>query len=79
MYGLGPDLGTALDKLEQAPLTRNSVANFAATTPVLSHISDLMNLPISFVTCLFNEHPYNASRIKNQMKYLKAEIKKDDR
>lgn len=78
MYGLGPDLGTALDKLEQTPLTRNSIANFAATTPVLSHISDLMNLPVSFITYLFNEHPYNASRIKNQMRYLKAEIKKED-
>lgn len=77
MYGYGADVSSALAKMEYSDGGR-FVSKAVNTIPLFSALYNLAWLPVEIVSTGFNCHPSTPARMKNQLKYLKAEINKDD-
>lgn len=78
MYGYGPDLNSCLAKCE-------NVANHGYASskwlekhaPILLTIYDLVSLPLLILLKATDEHPVAAERIKNNVRILQEEAKKN--
>lgn len=71
MYGYGPDLSSALAKL-------NFGNDDFSSIPVISQLLDLMRLPIMILATPIDCHPMTITRINEQLKYLKKELEKSN-
>lgn len=77
MYGLGPDLTSALVKLErgnQGFKLYDAVHNSSTFGP----IANLVQFPIYFMQTLFDEHPNLSARFKMQLDLLENEMDKQN-
>jgi hypothetical protein len=76
MYGYGGDLSSALTKM--GTNSDSMVMKALDNIPIISTIVHLNQLPFMIVACLFDEHPEEVYRIKDQIKMLKYELDKED-
>lgn len=72
IYGYGPDLSSALEKLE------TSDAKLDINIPVISPLLGVVESTYKLLVCLPDEHPATVSRIKDQLNYLEKELAKED-
>ena len=75
IYGFGPELVTALDKLD-TNLTALKKIEYA--TPVIGWFAGVLDIASEFVIQLFDEHPTISSRRKAQYNYLLKEMDNAD-
>lgn len=74
IYGYGPELYTALRKLDANGMT---VGKIIHKLPVIGWINDLIEIPQTWIMTLGDPHPTTISRRRAQINYLEAEMKKD--
>ena len=72
MYGYASDLSSALYKLNYKEIKNTKL------TPYLTHLTNLMNLPIIILSSPIECHPETITRIKEQIKYLEKELEYGD-
>lgn len=72
MYGYASDLSSALYKLKY-----NDIRN-KKHVPYLTHLINIMNLPIIILSSPIECHPETITRIKEQIKYLEKELEYGD-
>lgn len=73
IYGYGPELATALTKLENSA---TPIRQTIHKLPVFGWVFDMMKIPKSIVWSMVDEHPTTASRAKAQYNYLLKELDK---
>lgn len=73
IYGYGPELATALVKLENSATPIRKVVH---KMPVLGWVFDMMKIPENIVWSMVDEHPTTPSRAKAQYNYLLKELDK---
>lgn len=73
MYGLGPDMGSALDKLSGMKHGLVSQEGIADECPIIAALYDLCTLPIYIVLAPLDMHPAIFERIKNVQRVLEEE------
>lgn len=76
MYGLGPDLSSALVKIERVGPTKST--QLVKETPVIGWIYDILMMPLTIIGTVLDVHPETTARVINQQKYLKEELKKSN-
>ena len=76
MYGYGGELSSALSKMGTKSSTM--VMKALDDIPVISTIVHLNQLPFMMIACLFDEHPEDVYRVKDQISMLKYELDKED-
>lgn len=69
MYGYGPELISGLSKISRPSKAENSA---------LCKLNELMLMPLILLSIPVEEHPDEISRIKNNLDYLKKELKDCD-
>lgn len=72
MYGYASDLSSALYKINYSDMKNTK------HTPYLTHLINIMNLPIIILTSPIECHPETITRIKEQVKYLEKELEYGD-
>ena len=72
MYGYASDLSSALYKLRYSDMKNNK------HIPYLTHLINIMNLPIIILSSPIECHPETITRIKEQVKYLERELESGD-
>lgn len=76
MYGYGPELTTALGKMETgAP---NAIDEFVQSSPIFGKLYDLILMPTRVLLYLFDEHPEYPARIKNELNMLEDDLERTD-
>ena len=73
MYGLGPDIASALDKLSGMKNGYVSQEVIADECPIIAALYDLCTLPIYIVLAPLDMHPAVFERIKNVQRVLEEE------
>lgn len=77
IYGYGPDLTSALEKISLRPAGHLVLSEQLAKTPLISHLYDLTySIPVEIVVNIFDEHPTYLARIQTQIEILEAEYNK---
>lgn len=74
MYGLGPQLASGLDKIMYGRHKMTSVKTILNDTPLIGQMTDIIWFPTNMVAGVFDSHPSNAERYRNQMELLKREL-----
>ena len=75
MYGFGPELNTALAKID---MYLTPIKKIEYETPVIGWLAAILDVASEFVMQLFDEHPTVPSRRKEQYNYLLRELDKAD-
>lgn len=77
MYGLGPELTSALNKLEKNSGTL--VMQAITDVPIVGHlVNACVVLPLRTISQIFDEHPTDAARHKNMLDALEYDLKEQD-
>jgi len=76
LYGLGPDLASALGKItDKNGLFVNEIIN---NDPFCGTLYNIFIMPALFVVHLLDEHPETAARMYQQVKYVERELNKSN-
>lgn len=79
MYGYGSELSNALAKMKDKAGSASSLVmgNFD-NIPIISTIMHFNEVPAFLLLSIFDAHPNNVSRVKDQIALLKRELEKED-
>lgn len=69
-YGYGPELSTALAKLNR--IRFKLTAKNKSADQLINFLYGMCNLPLNMLLCLTDEHPGHQARLMNNIKYLEA-------
>lgn len=79
MYGCGPDMMDALDKMQMNPLGPGRSDSVYSNIPILAAVTDIFyTIPMKTITCIFDAHPETVARAKNELRYIKVELNKQN-
>lgn len=77
--GYGPELSSALLKMEASPGAATYVDRVVMKLPLINSIQTLVSLPFTVLThMLLDPHPFTGKRISNMVYELEKEIKRGD-
>lgn len=77
IYGFGPNLLTAIDKIESYSF-QTFYTKTTDTVPLVFQLINLLTVAIDIVTHGFNIHPNNAARLHQQIYLLRTELSKNN-
>lgn len=77
MYGYGPSLSSALKKMDTASKPNTVMSNIKGNK-FLGNLYDVINLPITILNSISNEHPTTVSRINDNIKMLQIDLAKEN-
>ena len=75
MYGYGPEIQTALEKVHDRKTSVYEADKFINSSPLLANYVDLFKLPVLFIIYAFDEHPELPARMKNACTQIEYDLK----
>ena len=75
MYGYGPEMQTALEKLHDRKYSVYAMDKFISESPLIANYIDLFKLPVLFIIYAFDEHPELPARMKNACTQIEYDLK----
>ena len=75
MYGYGPEIQTALEKVHDRKTSVYEADKFINSSPLLANYVDLFKLPVLFIIYAFDEHPELPARMKNACAQIEYDLK----
>ena len=75
MYGYGPEIQTALEKVHDRKTSVYEADKFINSSPLLANYIDLFKLPVLFIIYAFDEHPELPARMKNACTQIEYDLK----
>ena len=75
MYGYGPEMQTALEKLHDRKYSVYAMDKFISESPLIANYIDLFKLPVLFIIDAFDEHPELPARMKNACTQIEYDLK----
>lgn len=76
MYGLGPELASALAKLNNDPSPKTLSSYIFKQSPIFGQVADCFQFPLYMMSTLFDEHPQIGARFQMEMDLLEDEVNK---
>lgn len=78
MYGLGPNLSSALAKMNNNPTSKSWITKIFQQSPIIGHVGNLFQIPLYVMSTIFDEHPQIGARFKVQTDLLENELAKNN-
>lgn len=79
IYGYGPELSSALNKISTSSKANpNFIIKTFDKVPVVSQLMHTIEIPAYMFASIFDEHPQEIHRVKDQIRLLQREIEKED-
>ena len=75
MYGYGPEMQTALEKLHDRKYSVYAMDKFISESPLIANYIDLFKLPVLFIIYAFDEHPELPARMNNACAQIEYDLK----
>lgn len=78
MYGYGPALTSAFEKMESHKANNSEILNALNSIPIIAPLYHLVGAPGLLIYSAVESHPGNLSRMKDQLDLLEREASKSD-